>query len=82
MSWCDEFQQGYEATVLCDNGSDKVFAEDKLDEAKSYCDTKVDCIGVVKHPNGVYTPRCGKIITNNAMEWLSKNDCVKGNKTP
>ena len=82
VPWCGEFQQGVGGTIACDNGNDKVFSEDQLAEAKTYCDGKNECLGVLRHPNGKYTPRCGNIIRTGWAHWLNKLGCVSGNQPP
>ena len=54
-----------------------VYEKEKLTDAQVYCDTKPECVGVAKHPNGKYTPRCGCIEATNNMAWLNKNDCYE-----
>ena len=80
VTWCGEFQLGIGGTVGCDNGKEKVFLEDQLADAKSYCDEKNDCHGLVRHPNGKYTPRCGNMVREGWMQWLNKQGCLSGNQ--
>ena len=78
--WCDNFKQGTDATLGCDNGKDIIYSEDQLEDAKSYCEQNEECIGVTKHPNGKYTPRCGNIFfTDRSTSWLNKDGCFTGN---
>jgi hypothetical protein len=79
VTWCNGFQEGTDATVGCENGSDKVFSSDQLEDAKLYCDQKAECVGVTKHPDGNYTPRCGSIVTGNGTSWLNRDGCLPGN---
>ena len=82
VDWCGEFHQGFSGAVLCENGQDKIFSEDQLSEAKAYCDRKTDCVGIVRHPSGDYTPRCGNIIAAVAsVSWMSKIYCFKSKTT-
>ena len=82
VNWCDEFQLGVEGTITCDNGKDKVFSGDKLEEAKSYCDEKNECIGVMRHPDGNLTPRCGNMVETGVAHWLNKRGCLSGSQPP
>ena len=66
---------------MCDNGNEKIFQNDQLSEAKAYCASKAECAGVAKHSNGLYTPRCGVMITHaniHLMYWMNKNGCITG----
>ena len=77
--WCDHFQQGIYADVGCDNGNEKIYSGDQLEDAKLYCEQKVGCLGVLKHPDGRYTPRCGNMRTSSSASWLNKDECNTGN---
>jgi hypothetical protein len=79
VQWCGEFQLGVGGTTGC---PEVVFSEDQLTEAKSYCDEKNECIGVLRHPNGKYTPRCGNMARMGWAHWLNKRGCLPGNQPP
>ena len=83
VNWCGEFQERVSATEVCENGKDKVFLKNRLAQAKTYCEGKTECLGVARHPNGKYTPRCGNMVTEvDSMSWLNKIDCFGKGKTP
>jgi hypothetical protein len=36
----------------------------------------------MRHPDGKYTPRCGNMVREEWMDWLSKEGCLSGNQPP